>query len=135
MKVEISLVPFKHKNFPQLIELLESNKYPNIENIQMKTLPKVGYIAYMGGHPIACGFLRRVEGGFAQIDTLTSNAHFGSQIRHEGIKKVVDALILEAKSLKLSGILALTADQGILDRAKALGFHDIFQSVIGLKLT
>lgn len=88
----------------------------------------------MGGHPIACGFLRRLEGGFAQIDTLTSNKHFGSKIRHEGIVVVVDALILEAKRLKLTGILALTSDQGILDRAKALGFHDIPQYVIGLKL-
>lgn len=134
MQIEINLVPFKHKNLPQLLELLESNKYPSVEQIEMKTLPKIGYLALMGGHPIACGFLRRVEGNFAQIDTLTSNKHFGSKIRHEGIAKVVDALLLEAKVLKLSGIIALSSDQGVLDRAKDLGFHTVDQTVIALKL-
>ncbi len=100
----------------------------------MKRLPKVGYIAFMGDHPIAAGFLRRVEGGYAQLDTLVSNAQFGSQIRHEGIKKVVDSLIDEAKVLKLAGIIAFTADVGTLSRAEAIGFHVVKQSIIALRL-
>ncbi len=89
----------------------------------------------MNGHPIAAGFLRRVEGGYAQIDTLTSNKHFGSIVRHEGIKLVVDSLISDAKTLKLHGILAFSTDDGILNRAEQLGFKSQPHSLICLKLT
>lgn len=91
-------------------------------------------MALLNGHPIAAGFLRRVEGNVAQLDCLTSNKHFGSIIRHQGIKLIVDTLINEAKALKLDGIIATTSDQGILKRAKELGFKVIPQTVIALKL-
>ena len=100
----------------------------------MKTLPKIGYIAYLGKHPIAAGFLRRVEGGYAQLDTLVSNAHFGSQIRHKGIEMVVDTLLQDAKDLKLHGVIGFTNDPGILKRANSIGFKTLPQSLIGLKL-
>jgi hypothetical protein len=105
-----------------------------IEQISMKNLPKIGYIALLGAQPIACGFLRMVEGGFAQIDTLASNAHYGSQIRHEGVKQVVDSLVNESKRLKLRGIISLTKDVSTIGRAKALGFHVVDQTVIALPL-
>lgn len=100
----------------------------------MKTLPKIGYIALLDKNPIAAGFLRRVEGGYAQIDGLTSNASFGGLVRHEGINKVVTALITDAKDLKLNGILAMTKDNGVIDRAKKLGFKVIEENVIALRL-
>lgn len=115
--------------------MLKSNQYIGISAIEMKTLPKIGYIALMNNQPIAAGFLRRVEPCYAQLDTLTSNAYFGSQIRHEGIKLVVDTLVEESKRIKLKGIIAFTGDQGILNRAKSLGFHEINQSIIGLLIT
>lgn len=130
----IDLFPFKFKHLDQLHEILESQKYLGMADIKMKTLPKIGYIAVMNKQPIAAGFLRRVEPSFAQIDTLCSNAYFGSQIRHIGITKVVDALIQDAKSLKLDGILALTMDEGTLKRALSIGFHVIDQKVIGLMI-
>lgn len=89
----------------------------------MKTLPKIGYMAYLGDQPIAAGFLRRVEGGFAQMDTFVSNPHFGSQVRHNGIDGVKQALLSEAKLLKLEGIIALTSDLGIIGRAVETGFN------------
>lgn len=134
MTGEISIVPFKHKHLPLLHDMLGSQSYNGISTITMRTLPKCGYIALMNGQPIAAGFLRRVEPCYAQIDTLTSNAMFGSIIRHQGVTKVVDELINEAKRLKLEGILSLTLDDGVLKRAKALGFHIIPQTVIGMKL-
>jgi hypothetical protein len=88
----------------------------------MKTLPKIGYIAMLGGHPIAAGFLRRVEGGYAQLDTLTTSKHFGSLARNQGINKVVDALLQDAKELRLHGVIAFTEEKSIKDRAEALGF-------------
>lgn len=89
----------------------------------MKTLPKIGYIAFLGDTAIAAGFLRRVEGGYAQLDTLVSNPHFGSQVRHIAIDKVVQSLLDEAKLLKLQGVIAFTSDEGVLKRAEAIGFH------------
>ncbi len=134
MDNEVSIVPFRYKYLKALHDILSSNDYLNISEINMKSLPKIGYIALLNGHPIAAGFLRRVEGGYAQIDTLTSNKYFGSKIRHLGIKLVVDTLILEAKTLKLKGIIAFTKDEGILKRAKEIGFTEPEAKLIALKL-
>lgn len=131
---EISIVPFRYKYLKSLHDLLESNDYIGISDVNMKTLPKIGYIALMNGYPIAAGFLRRVEGGYAQMDTLTSNKHFGSIVRHEGITKVVDALVEETKVLQLRGIIAFTKDCSIIKRAEDIGFHTLEHSLIALKL-
>lgn len=88
----------------------------------------------MNKTPIAAGFLRRLEPCFAQIDTLASNAYLGSQVRHTGIAKVVDQLIMDAKALKLQGIISHTKDSGVLKRAEALGFHLIDEKIIALPL-
>jgi len=127
-------VPFRHKYLKALLDMHESQNYLEVSEINMKTLPKIGYICLLEGHPVAAGFLRRVEGGYAQIDTLVSNAHFGGLIRHEGIKKVVDALIEDAKALRLRGIVSFTGDSGVLKRAEALGFHVVNQQLIALRL-
>ena len=105
-----------------------------MEHIQYKTLPKIGYIALLNEQPVAAGFLRRLEPCFAQLDTLVSNKYLGSQIRHEGIKGVVDELINEAKRLKLQGIIGMSADSGTLKRAATLGFKVIDQTLIALPL-
>jgi len=130
----ITIQPFKAKHIKQLHDLLNSKSYEGVSLITTKTLPKIGYMVFLGTTPIAAGFLRRLEPCYAQIDTLVSNGSFGSKVRHEGIKTVVDELINEAKRLKLKGIVAHTADKGILERAASLGFHIIPQTVIGLPL-
>ena len=114
--------------------MLESQNYKQMNTIDYKTLPKIGYIATLGKEPIAVGFLRRVEPCYAQLDTLVSNAHFGSKIRHNGVSKVVDSLIREAKHLKLQGLIAHTEDKGTLVRAEELGFHVVPQTIIALSL-
>lgn len=114
--------------------MLKDREYLGISDVNMKTLPKIGYIALLNKQPIAAGFLRRLEGGYAQLDTLVSNPYYGSQIRHQGIHLVVDRLLEDAKDMKLSGILAFTEDQGILKRAEALGFHTLPHKLIALKL-
>lgn len=135
MQGEVSIVPFKFKHLPLLHEMLQSQNYLGICDIEMKTLPKIGYIALLNNQPIAAGFLRRVEGGFAQLDTLASNAYFGSQIRHLGVSQVVDTLLAEAKRLKILGIISVTADKGTLERALSLGFRALDdQKVIVLPL-
>lgn len=115
--------------------MLEDQEYPDVNSISMKSLPKIGYIALLNNQPIAAGFLRKVEGNIvAQLDGLTSNPYFGSQIRHDGINAVVDRLIQDAKDMKLQGIIAFTRDNGVLSRAKALGFNVLNSTIITLKL-
>lgn len=132
--MNLNIIPFRFKHLEHLIEMHKAQKYMNLSTIDMSTLPKVGYIAYLNDQPIAAGFLRRLEPHFAQIDTLVSNPYFGSQIRHEGVKAVVNELIEEAKRLKLKGIISLTSDLGVLKRAEELNFHVVDQKVIALNL-
>jgi hypothetical protein len=117
-----------------LLDMHDSQKYPDMLTLTYKTLPKIGYIAYKDKMPIAAGFLRRLEPCYAQIDTLVSNAYCGSLLRHEGIQKVVDALISEAKRLKLQGIISFTKDSGTIQRAVDIGFRISPQAVIVLPL-
>ncbi len=101
----------------------------------MKTLPKIGYMAIMNGYPVAAGFLRKVEGGYAQLDTLTTAAHYGGQIRHKAIELVLTELLNEAKVLKLNGIIAFTDDISIIKRSQSMGFNVLSsQTLISLKL-
>lgn len=121
--VEISLIPYKAKHFRLIQELHASNKAHFAET--NKTLPKIGYIALLGNEPIACGFVRRLEPVFAQIDSLASNGSFGSAIRHAGIKLVVDALLEDCKQLKFQVITCWTNDKGITQRSIDHGFQVI----------
>lgn len=132
--IKLNIVPFKHKHLLLLIEMLKSNDFMGISDITTKTLPKIGYIALLNKQPIAAGFLRKVEGGYAQLDGLTSNSFFGSEIRHIGISLVVNSLIQDAKDLNLHGIMAFTMDKSVIKRAEGLGFHSVNQSLIALKL-
>lgn len=134
MDNEISIVPFKFKYLSMLTEMLVDRQVTWLDTVTMKTLPKIGYIALMNNQPIAAGFLRKVEGGYAQMDTLVSSPYFGSKIRNIGINKVVDCLLEEAKDLKLTGILAFTGEQSIIDRAKERGFEVFDQKLIGMRL-
>lgn len=101
----------------------------------MKTLPKTGFMVLMNGYPISAGFLRKVEGGYAQLDTLVSNPYFGSIVRHKAIDLVVDTLIQEAKDLKLHGIIAFTTEPTIVSRAKDKGFKVIEHTLMVKPLT
>lgn len=131
---ELSIIPFKFKYLQKLLDMHEANNYLNLSLINMKTLPKIGYICLLGDQAIAAGFLRRLEGGYAQLDTLVSNPYFGSQIRHAAIDKLVKTLISDAKDLDLHGIIAFTKDEGVIKRAKSLGFNEVPQTIIALPL-
>lgn len=105
--------------------MLGYNKLDNKNAITMKTLPKIGYIAFYNKVPVAAGFLARVEPNMGMLDSFTSNPYLGSQIRHEALKLVIDTLIDDAKRMKLKRIIAMSKDSGILNRALELGFVHI----------
>lgn len=132
---EFNIVPFKHKYLPLIHELLNSQSYLDVDLIQTATLPKIGYLVLLNDQPIACGFLRRVEPCYAQFDTFATSKYFGKECRHKALCLVLDSLFDSAKVLKLKGIIATTADSGILERAQSIGFHIVNQTVIAKSLT
>lgn len=90
----------------------------------------------LGDQPLAAGFLRRVECDVvAQIDGLTSNKAFGSILRHKAIDMVVDQIILEAKSMKIQGIIAFTKEISVINRAKQRNFSVLSEIVISCTLS
>ncbi len=126
---QLNLMVFKHKYLKHIHDLHNSRGYVGTDDMTTANLPKIGYIAFLGTQPAACGFLRRVEPCYAQIDTLASHVHYGSQVRHEAIKLIVEALLQDASRLKLKGIICNTSDVGVLNRALSMGFH-VVQGVI-----
>jgi hypothetical protein len=131
---------FAPTHVPLIYALHESQGYEGLPSITLDNLPAIGFIALNiytfepPAQPLAAGFLRMVEGGFAQIDTLVTNGRCPPDVRHAAVSAVVDALVSEAKALKLRGIMATTKDAGVLKRAEALGFKIISQTLIGLNL-
>jgi hypothetical protein len=88
----------------------------------------------IGKQPTAAGFLRKVEGNLSMMDGLTSNAFFGSLVRHESLKLIVNQLIKDANNMKSEGILAFTNSPDVLKRAKTVGFEPITDVMMVLKL-
>ncbi len=137
----IEVLSYNPRMFPAVALMHKTQGYSDMASIESNSLPAIGAIAYKFdaftdiGAPVAACFLRMVEGGFAQMDTFVTNANASSELRHEGINACVDKLIIEAKKLKLLGILATTKDESTIMRAQSLGFHVVTDhKVIALSL-
>jgi len=103
--------------------------------ITKATLPKLGYIAYNDEmEPIAAAFLRQVEGGYGQLDTMVSNSQLSGMIRHNALSMIVDSLISDARALNLQGLICYTRDESVIRRAQSIGFHLCSHAVISLDL-
>jgi hypothetical protein len=99
-------------------------------------MPKIGYIGYNSGHAVAIGFLRMVEGGYAQLDSYTTNPAATPEERHVCLDLITTQLIGKAKELDIKGILCTTRDRGILERAiNRHGFKLLPEQTIALSLT
>lgn len=129
----IQITQYQPDMFDLLCGLHESNN-TTTDILAPDTLPKIGYIATEGSIPVAMGFLRLVEGGFAQIDTLVTNADLPPETRHQGLEPLIDQLIQTAKQKKLKGIISFTSDMGVIKRAVDTGFKVTSQAVIVLPL-
>lgn len=88
----------------------------------LKEMPSIGYVAVLSGRLIAAVFLRKVEGGIAQIDTLVSNPTSTGEERHCAIDLVVEKVLEKAKKLNINGILFTSEDSGTIMRSHKYGF-------------
>ncbi len=128
------IIRYNPELFDQIYGLLASQDGTKYKDWQPDMLPALGFLITDSATPVAAGFLRMVEGGYAQIDTLVTNGGLSSQMRHEGVSLVVEQLITAAKELKLKGIYAHTKDEGIMRRAADLGFRHVPEIIIALPL-
>lgn len=115
--------------YDDIIFMLNTQSF-DVSHVPKESMPAIGFVTYADGAPSAAGFLRRVEGGFAQLDGLVTNANLSGDIRSSSIDLVVENLLSEAKRLNLKGIIAFSRDTNTLIRAAAFGFKDIDQRVI-----
>jgi hypothetical protein len=106
------------------------------QNVQApETFPEIGFIVRDDqGKAIAAGFLRKVEGNVAQMDSFVTNSTVLAEIRHNAIDLLTQTIIATTKNLNLSGLIVITQIQSIADRAVKQGFVINPDIVLGLKL-
>lgn len=98
-------------------------------------MPAYGFVAYDDSVPIAMGFLRCMEGGYAQIDGLATDPRASGEQRHLAQDAVVVQLINKAKHFGIKSLTAYSVHKGALKRALTHGFVHLPHTVIALDLT
>jgi hypothetical protein len=100
----------------------------------MEEIPLIGYISFIDEMPIAAAFLRRVEGGYGQIDGLVSNPECPGHLRHQALDIVIKKCIQDAKVLKLKNLMAFSIDVAAMARAKRLNFVELPHCLLAIDL-
>lgn len=98
-------------------------------------LPELGLIVYKTGCPVVAGFLRKIEGGYAMLDSLITNPVVLPEIRDKMIDYLVKELISLAKSEGIKAITAASLDENTLLRSIRHGFVKQAHTVITLNLS
>lgn len=122
----------KSKHFTALVECLVAR---NAYVPTLAEMPKVGHMAYIGERLVAAAFLRKVEGGYAQIDGLTSNPNCAPAERHQAIDLVVAALLTEAKKLNIINVMFISSDESTMARSEKYGFKKLPLAVLAADFT
>jgi len=106
-----------------MLNALHETQLSNLAGKLVKAdIPVIGYIIVIDNIPASIGFLRKMEGNYGMFDTFVTNGKLPSEIRHLAMQTLVDQLLNKAKQLKLKAIISYTSDEGVLNRAKNLGF-------------
>ena len=116
-------------DFDGVVAMHYAQKSDYSNKLRLDTLPTIGWVAKENKIPVAAGFLRRVEGGFGQIDTLVTNPDMPPELRNDSIDMVVRNLISDAKSLNFKGIICYSRDSNTLARSKSFGFQLLTQEL------
>lgn len=120
--------------FDALRRLHSTRNSPTTSFLSSETLPKIGFVVSNETEYVAFGFLRRLEGGYAQLDTFVTNPDSSSENRNEALNLLAARLIQEAKALELRGVYVLTSDETVYKRAVATGFQLLPQVIVGMTL-
>lgn len=97
----------------------------------LEELPEHGLIALEQGMPVALGFIRRVEGSYAMVDSYVTNPNYSSETRHKALDRITKKLLSWCKANHISKVLSFSSDGGIISRAINNGFQKhMFFSVL-----
>ena len=114
------IIPFNQiKHNKHAITLLNARGMdPNLVN----DLPEHGLIALEGDTPIAMGFIRRVEGLSAMLDSYITAPNASSEARGRAVTIITRKLLHWAKSGGCMRMMSFSLEPSFVTRAEALGF-------------
>ncbi len=88
-------------------------------DVDLGTLPELGFIVMHQGTAAAFAFLRKVEGAGYMFDSLISNPELNSEQRHEAMTILWTKIIQTSYGQPLIGY---ATDAGTINRALSTGF-------------
>jgi hypothetical protein len=130
----MEVVRYRPEFYPALRAMLEKQGSNLLVDVSQERLPEIGFVAVLNAEPVAIGFLRRIEGGYAQIDTLATDPEFSSRERGHSIMLIYGKILESAKELGISGLIIITENNSVITRAIDCGFKTIKQTLLGLPL-
>lgn len=120
------------KHMFMLSKILRSHK---VNPPKLTQMPQYGFVAIDdSAQIIASAFIRRVEGGFCQLDGLATDPEKDPVSRNTAINCVLMAVYLKAKELGYKEIMAFSMDNSTLLRSERHGFVKLPHALIALDL-
>lgn len=84
-------------------------------------LPKHGLIALENDEVVAMGFIRRVEGDYAILDSYITNACMASELRDRALDVITRKLIKMAEANNIKKLIAFSQEPNIITRSMKHG--------------
>lgn len=114
----MKVIPFNVKNHTDRLHRMLLSRGMPIE----QEYPEFGMSAIENDVLVAVGFVRRVEGNHAIIDSFITNAECSSEVRQRALQLLCYKIDNILRSVKLNKLLILTTDLDIVQRAHQNGF-------------
>ena len=95
--------------------------------------PAIGYCIQLHNNAlVCCGFLRKIEGGYAMIDGYASDPEALPVVRHDALNLLTAQLVKEAQRLEIKTLFALSIDKNTIMRASDHGFSVLPYAALAL---
>ena len=108
-------------NFNFYLEMSGWYMKRNLKPIPMDNIPNIGFII----KDICAGFLYKADGKMGLIENYISNPMALSSDRNEGLNRITEELIKEAKLHDIKYIIGTTKEDSIVKRSESFGWKDI----------
>lgn len=129
----MKLIPYnEHEHFHSICDLLDSRNLPIKAAYD---LPEFGLVAIENDQVIAAGFLRKVEGYSAMMDSFITHPNAPGFIRDKAMNRLIVKLIKIAKHYDVKALFAFSQHLNTLTRAVNLGFTQLPHSVLALDIS
>lgn len=90
----------------------------NLEQLSLYDLPEFGLVAFQDNNLIAAGFLRKVEGNYAMMDSYITDPEAPGMLRHEALDRITAKLITISRANNINALLAFSKDLHTIKRAE-----------------